>query len=511
MRIVRTSQARSLETMRAMTNNLFILGNVLPQNGGVTHAVYARANVLAPSASRTIIATLNFDINFESHVARLKESGMLGRSVEVVNQYARWAGPPARPRRSERRPDWSYIADSRREHAFRVFDREGEYVRYEAYRDNGTLEFIDHFEAPWTRVRKTIFDTHGVPRKELYMSRSTNRPEFQVLRDNHGTPVVSSKLDDQGRPITYISHSRESEYRTEIDMAVPWVAELVDDLGEASLFIDKREFVRPLRQISGVGVKKIFVMHNTHLGEPFTDPSKVSPTVDDALSGVRSGEIDRMVVLTDEQAADIGETLGGRERVAVIPHYVVAPDVPKTQRDRKLVVSLARYHHAKNLGAALDVFSEVLKSVPDARYEIYGYGPELSRLKQKAIDLEIQNSVLFAGFTEASSAVFARASVSLLTSRYEGFGLVLIESLSCGTPAVSFDTKYGPRAVIRDGVDGVLVPRGDDEVSRAAAAVVELLQDDAVFERMSSAGPEVVQRFSAESAAAKWNELTAAL
>ena len=508
---VHLTKRRAINLKHPSLNTLFVIGNIFPRNGGVTHAVYARANALAEESSRTVIATVGYDPNFSENVRYHKAVGNIHPQVEVVSQYEQWQGQAVRPRVAERNPLWSYFHDSRRANAYRVFNEDGEYIRYEAYRDSGVVEFIDHFAPPWTRVRKAVFDSRGVPRKDLYMSHSENRPEFQVLRDNLGRPRVSSKLDASGRPITYLSHFDEVEYRSEVEMAVPWLQSIVDEMREAVLFIDKREFVRPLAALSGLQLKRVFVMHSSHLDRPFTDPKKFSPSVSDAFDELAGGRIDRMVFLTKHQAEDAAEVVGFQNRFSVIPHYVVPPGPIVEQREGDLLVTVARYHPAKNLGAALKIFARVLNVLPSARYEIYGYGPELRALEELATDLEIADRVSFEGFTDTPADIFSRASVSLLTSRYEGFGLVLLESLSAGTPVVSFDTRYGPRDIVRDGVDGFVVPYGDEGLDAAADAVIRLLEDRALNARMGAAGRDVVDRFSMENSAAAWRDLLASL
>lgn len=493
------------------SSSLFVIGNVMPQNGGVTHALLARANALVDMSARVVLATINYDPNFVENVEYHKSTGNLDPRVEVVSQYESWQGRPAGPRVAERVSGWTYFADARRENVFRVFNEAGEYVRYESRRDSGALEFVDHFATPWTRVRKTIYDARGVARKELYMSHATNKPEFQVTRDNLGRPFVSSKLDQSGRPTTYFSHIDQIEYRSELEMAVPWLQHFVDSMDDVVLFIDKREFVVPLAALKGDRIKRVFVMHNTHLEKPFFEPLNVSPSISDAFEGVRSGHIDKMVFLTDRQADDAAIHIGSRDRLEVIPHYVNPVHVDGVPRERNLLVTLARYHPQKNLGAALEVFARVLEKVPDARYEIFGYGPELAELQRIAEGLGISRSVKFAGFTKTSADSFARASASLLTSRYEGFGLVLLESMAVGTPVVSFDTKYGPAEVIRDGVDGFVVPYGDEGLDAAAEAIVRIFSDSTLSASMRKACLEVTERFSKEKTADLWRKLFASI
>jgi poly(glycerol-phosphate) alpha-glucosyltransferase len=109
------------------------------------------------------------------------------------------------------------------------------------------------------------------------------------------------------------------------------------------------------------------------------------------------------------------------------------------------------------------------------------------------------------GYTTDPSGVYRRASLSLLTSRYEGFGLVVAESLAHGCPVVSYDLKYGPADIIADGVDGFLVPSGD--VKGLARRIVEVLSDDGLHGSLSEAALRAAARFSPDAFVARWSKL----
>lgn len=97
----------------------------------------------------------------------------------------------------------------------------------------------------------------------------------------------------------------------------------------------------------------------------------------------------------------------------------------------------------------------------------------------------------------------------LMTSLYEGFGLVISESLACGTPVVSYNTKYGPNEVVRNGVDGIITKKYD--IDATAKAVIELLKNKKLYQRMSENGPEVVQRYNEKEISQKWIDMLANL
>ena len=164
---------------------------------------------------------------------------------------------------------------------------------------------------------------------------------------------------------------------------------------------------------------------------------------------------------------------------------------------------MARLDQQKQPDHAIDAFARVVREVPDARLEIYGRGPDENALRSLISRHGLGRSVKLKGYTTNPSAVYRRAALSLLTSRYEGFGLVVVEALAHGCPVVSYDLKYGPADIIEDGVDGYLVPLGD--VDALARREVELLGDYATRAAMSQAAQPAATRFSPESFVARWS------
>ncbi len=124
-------------------------------------------------------------------------------------------------------------------------------------------------------------------------------------------------------------------------------------------------------------------------------------------------------------------------------------------------------------------------------------------------ELDLGGAVTFEGFTEEPARVLASAGASLMTSRREGFGLAVAESLAVGTPVVSYDVDYGPAELVADGANGRLVRNGS--VGALATALVEALTDLQAWQRMSAAGPASVEHLRPESVAAQWLALADAV
>jgi glycosyltransferase involved in cell wall biosynthesis len=126
----------------------------------------------------------------------------------------------------------------------------------------------------------------------------------------------------------------------------------------------------------------------------------------------------------------------------------------------KVILSGGRHEPQKGFKTLLNGFARVERR--NIRLMLFGAGPETERLKEQATTLGIDGRVWFPGFVENPYKYMENADVFVLSSQYEGFGLVLIEALACGCPVVSTDCESGPAEVLEEGKYGSLVPVGDD-------------------------------------------------
>jgi glycosyltransferase involved in cell wall biosynthesis len=184
-------------------------------------------------------------------------------------------------------------------------------------------------------------------------------------------------------------------------------------------------------------------------------------------------------------------------------HVRVGPSPHK----EPLVIFVGRLAPEKDLSTWLKVARVVSQRHPETRFEMIGDGPERARLEQETDALGLRDVVTFEGFVPNSRLreVYARATVLLLTSRTEGFGRVLVEAASQGTPAVSTSLS-GPRDVVINGVTGFLHEPGDvDGLARSVSTLVSQPQRAALMG--ARARGLVTLKFDPERLRAAWVDL----
>ena len=141
--------------------------------------------------------------------------------------------------------------------------------------------------------------------------------------------------------------------------------------------------------------------------------------------------------------------------------------------DAPIFISAGRLTRQKDYTTMLHAFQIVHSQRPDARLVILGEGEERPQLESLAKELKIQAVVSLPGFTTNPFAMISRANAFVLSSRWEGFGNVIVEALACGTPVIATDCHSGPAEILGNGEYGTLVPVGNTQ-SLAQAMLKEI-------------------------------------
>ena len=191
-------------------------------------------------------------------------------------------------------------------------------------------------------------------------------------------------------------------------------------------------------------------------------------------------------------------------RIEVIPNMLTIKPKMVLDYGAKRVISAGRYMSEKGFDRLLKAWSIVIKDFCDWELYIFGNG-DIMPYQEIANSLHLGESVHLMPATDDIAKEFSKCSIYVMSSRYEGFGLVLAEAMSCGLPCVSFNCPYGPREIITDGEDGLLAENGIIEV---LAQKMECLMSD--VELRKSMGTKAVQnisRFMPEVIMAQWINL----
>ncbi len=151
------------------------------------------------------------------------------------------------------------------------------------------------------------------------------------------------------------------------------------------------------------------------------------------------------------------------------------PDYTYYDINSKTIVTAGHFYYTKGYDLAVEVARFVFEQHPDWRWKFYGDGVDMEMIRKKIKEYNLENNVILCGRTKDITSVYKQASMYVMTSRTEGFGLVLTEAKACNLPTLAFDIDFGPREIIEDGLSGYLVKNFN--IKEMADKICELIDN----------------------------------
>ncbi len=216
---------------------------------------------------------------------------------------------------------------------------------------------------------------------------------------------------------------------------------------------------------------------------------------------------DRIVVQTQRAGNFFSAKL--QNRIFVMPNPVSLPPATQSGATRLLgdrnLIAVGRLVHQKGFDLLLQALAQLKDRYPEWTLSILGEGELRSQLESLRTELGLKDRVHLLGRVKNPHEFLDRADIFIMSSRFEGFPNALCEAMVCGLPVISTDCPNGPREIIRDGIDGILVPTED--VSALATAMERLMSNEQERKALAAAAPELATRFSLEKVMLMWESL----
>lgn len=212
---------------------------------------------------------------------------------------------------------------------------------------------------------------------------------------------------------------------------------------------------------------------------------------------------DRFVVLTHEDRGYWGEM----PNITVIPNAALPMGEHRSTGERKRIIAVGRLDHQKGFDRLLQAWKLVQEArrYDGWRLDIFGQGEWRDMLENFIRNNGMETTARVNAPTKDIAAEYADSAMLVMSSHYEGFPMVMIEAMACGLPVVTFDFKCGPKDIIRDGRNGILVP--NDDIAALAQGMMRMMDDDDARRRMSDEARKVVDEYSEERVMGMWKEL----
>ena len=326
------------------------------------------------------------------------------------------------------------------------------------------------------------------------------RPSFYPFPD--GVKMIDLGInysDDNGRPFVqkltgYIRRRQEHKKRLKALLEKERI-DIVDCFypGECS-------FVPGLKD----GSRKVMELHQSKLFHHQYNRSGLMGLADKARALMDERlvrKFDRFVVLTQEDMQMWGDMPG----IRVIPNAASFIAEKYSDCSQKRVIAVGRLDYQKSFDRLIQVWEKMHQQMPEWRLDIFGQGEWKDMLQRMIDERGLEASVNLNAPTKDIGKEYSESSMIVMSSHYEGFPMVMIEAMACGLPAVCFDFKCGPRDIIIEGENGLIVPDGD--IDGLAEAMIRLMRDDDLRKRMGENAKKVVEKYSEDRVMGLWVNL----
>ncbi len=492
-------------------NNLspvFVFNSLNTKRGGMTKATIHRANILVNEYENTQFLTILFQKNHENIINNLYKTGELDPKVKVYNLF-RDLDPSKgnlvdlRKKANANKEEEGLIAFNAK-NAYRYY-KDGFYVMYKKIDGKGQVSFIDYMNEGRHRIRREEYNEDGYVVRERYMDLITNTPKLDRYFGKDGNCYLSTWVNPKTEEVSRCNlfFPEPLEFSNLEELAAYWVKTKVEKIISPILIADNPQNHSLLLNKKLTAYRKIVVMHTNHYDLQEDGSFELSQQYNSLFK--HKEKYQNVVFLTEEQLQDFTGEFGGHLGYRVIPHGIDKPF--KDREDDKvnsyLAVTLARYHKEKGLEDGIRAFRNVVDVIPDAIYEIYGIGEHEQYFQDLIKELKLENNVKLQGFTDNKIEVFQKAACTIMTSKSEGFGLTILESLAAGTPVVSYNIKYGPKDMIVDGKNGYLV----ENQQELAEKIIGIMTEDRKRKKLSKHTKSIFKSFGHEQFLEKWIKL----
>jgi len=397
----------------------------------------------------------------------------------------------------------------------RVSNQDGLFLMYASFYDADytRVNYINYFDKNHRKIRRDIYDSRGflsctclLAEKDLLNTELYYNQEGKVR-------IIKQYLIANGknflREVSLKNYKGHDYYfGNEEELRTFFFDELFN---QGDMYFADRigEMIRSFNKTKPE-VKVTAIVHSTHVrvGSNVMDGPLKLGTYDYTLQ--HPERLSAIVVSTHQQREDLLARFDNLPPIVTIPVGFAYPQ-PFTRNDFEernphRIISVARYSPEKQLLHQVMAVERLIPEFPDVELHLLGYGATVGNVLRKYIDEHhLEEHVLMRGFQKDLTEDYRKGSLSLMTSKEEGFSLSTLESLSFSVPMIAYNINYGPKEMIVDGENGFLVKADDQEA--LYQKIRQFLGDKSLQIDMMEKCQSLLKSYLPETVLNEWQEL----
>lgn len=435
------------------------IGTLRKAYGGLTKAMFKRANLYAEKGYISRIYTFNYQPDLTTLINFYRQTHVIHQNVHVFNHY---------------------------QQLFEVAD-----VAYEAFAIQGYSKklFLED------RCRSIVDERQ---RQRLIIC--TNEITFEEKRfwlNDKGLVFLTTINPVDGPEHSFRCGHTGTEYDSKDSYVAAWLNSHLKSAKQVNVFIDEPYTCGIWQKFQHANMRKIAVIHTNHYRNKLNLEGGITPAVKPFVDSIAC--YNDLIFMTNAQRIDFIKDVNIPKAIncQTIPHAM--DDFSVTLEPDNTVVTISRFNQfGKMIDQSITAFAMVADEFPDVQYHLYGSGDKEyeAYCNELIITLNMQDRIIMKGFTNDPIKVFQQALFSLQPTRFEGFGLSMLESLSCSCPVITYDIKYGPNEIIEHGKNGYLCELAN--VSKMAEYMRKLLSNKTTLHNMRKSASSIHRKFSIE-------------
>ena len=485
-----------------------ITSTLPPIHGGRTKSLLYRIKFLEEKLNEsTIIHTTNYNPDYLNVYENFKKRNIISNNLIIRNLYEWLSGNNLLERYNKtslfsKSPKQTSIEisglESKIDNNIVRYYKGNEYVLYRQFYEGSKVLMFEDFMSPISKkkLERREYTRNGVLHRITNYSATNYSKLYEEYYNKKGELYLKKHFSDINKNkllyiILYENHVPIKFFKTEKEMFTFYFNNVLEE--NSIVFNDARLLDKPLIDCNKK-LKRVLVFHSTHFVENGTRNSY-------KLALNNSDKISKYIVLTDYQKNDIQSEFDiNDDKIKVIPHFVETLNTEKSFEKSNQFCYVGRISKEKQIDHIIKAFKIYIEKGNNSKLLIYGKDEdgELNRLSELVKELDLTNYIEFKGYTSNPAQVFEKSIASILTSKFEGFGLTVMESINNGCPVLSYNIRYGSSELIDNYKNGILVEQ--DNINDMAKAM-----ENARYKPMKDV--KLSGRFSLDSAIRNYKEL----